>query len=119
MSLSSSSRCVFLYFENRLTRHRVGYAEPAAQVFERVAESIEHCNHLGTRGDDASVAVPFPDRTVGAIAGLDDHETPEAGEVRVGVTLRVEKLGFAAGLHPESHHIECSHGGSSRRWVAP
>src|ERR1043165_6605031 len=54
------------------TRDRIGDAETAAQVFERIAKRIESGNHLRPRRDARVYVLPLGENAIGTVTGLDD-----------------------------------------------
>ena len=95
-------------------RHRVGDAEAAAQILQRVAERIERLDHGRARRRDGLEAVPFGDDAIALLAGLDDVDVAQAGPFGGNVLVGVEEVLVAALLYLETHRVEGGHGGLLR-----
>src|SRR5262245_20470681 len=95
--------------DQHFTRHRVCHAEPAAEVFERVANAVEQRDHRLASRRQACKVIPFADRTIAALADLDERATAEAREVCLRIAIFVDEPFVLPGFYLEPHDVVRSH----------
>jgi hypothetical protein len=92
-----------------LARYRVGEPNPAALVFEMLAERVEYAAHEGPGVDDLLVAGPLADEAERVFAGPDQRPAAEALEAGIHAAVPRNELLLMTRLDPEPHDIERRH----------
>src|SRR4051812_43787740 len=90
-----------LQFEHHGSRYWIGHAQTAAQIFERIAERIERCDHVRARLGERVHVAPLGDDAIAAVAGLDHVDVLEAGPIGMHLLVRIEEFLVAPRLDPE------------------
>ena len=107
-SLPSPSACR-LQADDGLARDRIGDAEPAAEIFEMIAEAVEQADHLRPRVSEFLHTGPFADKAERAVAGLHQRAAAEALEGRIGLSVGVDEGLLAAWFYAKSNGVVRAH----------